>query len=180
MQLVFCGPLDVFSGYKYSDLAGDLTNRRSTSGFLFNIGRGAISWSSKQQPTVALSFCEAEYVAQTQAAKETIWLRSLLVELLNKNGEVTATVIYGDNQGAIALAKNPQFHKAYRYPIPFCSRKNKPKDKSAFSIFPPKNKSRMDLLRLCPRIALLLLEKLWDLKIWKPRLRSKGREKATA
>lgn len=110
MQLVFRGPLDVFSGYNDSDGAGDLTNRRSTSGFLFNIGSGAISWSSKRQPTVALSSCEAEYVAQTQAAKEAIWLRSLLVELLNNNGELTATVIYGDNQGAIALAKNPQFH----------------------------------------------------------------------
>ena len=110
IQLVFRGPLGVLSGYSDSDWAGDLTNRRSTSGFLFNIGSGAISWSSKRQPTVALFSCKAEYVAQTQATKEAIWLRSLLVELLNTRSELTATVIYGDNQGAIALAKNPQFH----------------------------------------------------------------------
>jgi hypothetical protein len=45
---------------------------RSTAGFIFNIGSGAISWSSKRQPTIALSTCEAEYQAQTQALKEAI------------------------------------------------------------------------------------------------------------
>ena len=76
---------------------------------MFNIGSGAISWSSKRQTVVALSSCEAEYMGETQATKEAIWLRSLLKELLGKE-EPAATIIYGDNQGAIALAKNPQFH----------------------------------------------------------------------
>ena len=58
---------------------------------------------------MALSSCEAEYMGETQATKEAIWLRSLLKELLGKE-EPAATIIYGDNQGAIALAKNPQFH----------------------------------------------------------------------
>lgn len=47
-------------GYTNADWAGDLDTRRSTSGYIFNVGSGAISWSSKQQPTVALSSCEAE------------------------------------------------------------------------------------------------------------------------
>ena len=109
MELAFRGTLRPFVGYTDADWAGDLQTRRSTSGFLFNIGSGAISWSSKRQPTVSLSTCEAEYVAQTQATKEAIWLRSLLSQLLDEN-EPSAIIIFGDNQGAIALAQNPQLH----------------------------------------------------------------------
>ena len=100
-------------GYTDADWAGDKGTRRSTSGYTFNIGSGAISWSSKRQSTVALSTCEAEYVAQTQAVKEAIWLKGLLVELSEMhNNELSpsAVILYADNQGAIALAKNPVFH----------------------------------------------------------------------
>ena len=48
---------------------------------MFNLGSGVISWSSKRQPTVALSSCEAEYMGQTQAVKEAVWLKSLLDQL---------------------------------------------------------------------------------------------------
>jgi hypothetical protein len=58
---------------------------------------------------VALSSTEAEYIGQTQAAKEAIWLRRLLKELQAQDS-INATIIYGDNQGAIALAKNLMFH----------------------------------------------------------------------
>ena len=110
MELAFRGTLKPLIGYTDADWAGDTQTRRSTSGFLFNIGSGAISWSSKRQPTVSLSTCEAEYIAQTQATKEAMWLRSLLSQLLMDKEEPSATIIFGDNQGAIALAKNPQFH----------------------------------------------------------------------
>ena len=110
MELAFRGTLKPLTGYTDADWAGDMQTRRSTSGFLFNIGSGAISWSSKRQPTVSLSTCEAEYIAETQATKEAIWLRSLLSQLLIDEEESSATIIFGDNQGAIALAKNPQFH----------------------------------------------------------------------
>jgi hypothetical protein len=73
-------------------------------------GNGIISWSSKRQATVALSSTESEYMALTQASKEALWLQRLLDEL-NKNGTArTVTKIYADNQGCIALAKNPQNH----------------------------------------------------------------------
>ena len=77
-QLVLQGEIQALRGFTDSSWADDLETRRSTSGFVFNIGSGAISWSSKRQPTVALSTCEAEYMAQTVAAKEAIWLRQLL------------------------------------------------------------------------------------------------------
>jgi len=109
LKLTFHGALEPLLGYTDSDWAGDVATRRSTAGYVFNIGSGAISWSSKRQTVVALSSCEAEYMGETQATKEAIWLCSLLKELLGKE-EPAATIIYGDNQGAIALAKNPQFH----------------------------------------------------------------------
>ena len=62
-----------------------------------------------------LSSCEAEYVGETQATKEAIWLRALLKELLKNQKEPSATIIFGDNQGAIALAKNPQFHSRTKH-----------------------------------------------------------------
>jgi hypothetical protein len=113
LELVYQGGLQPLLGYTDSDWAGDLETRRSTSGYVFNLGTGAISWSSKRQRTVALSSCEAEYMGQTAAAKEAVWLRGLLQELLKEYKEVPelkTTVIFGDNQGAIAMSKNPQFH----------------------------------------------------------------------
>jgi hypothetical protein len=109
-QLTYRGELSALSGYSDSDWAGDVSTSRSTSGFVFNIGSGAISWSAKRQPTVALSTCEAEYRGQTQAAKEAIWLRQLLQNLNPSSTTPYATIIYCDNQGAIALAKDPRFH----------------------------------------------------------------------
>lgn len=51
-------------------------------------------------------------MAQTQSTKEAIWLRSIITQLLRENDSPQVTIIYGDNQGAIALAKNPQFHSS--------------------------------------------------------------------
>ena len=109
-QLVFRGDLKPLSGYTDADWAGDQDTRRSTSGYVFDVGSAAISWSSKRQPTVALSTCEAEYIGQTQATKEAVWLRGLLNQLNPSEQATKAVVLYCDNQGAMALAKNPQFH----------------------------------------------------------------------
>ena len=63
-------------GYSDSDWARQ-EHRHSTSGFVFTLNGGAISWSSKKQPIIALSSTEAEYIALTHAAKEAIWYRHL-------------------------------------------------------------------------------------------------------
>jgi hypothetical protein len=68
-------------GYTDSDWAGDISTYKSTSGYLF-LGAGApIAWGFNKQPIVALSTCEAEYVAAFDAAREAIWLRNLLAEI---------------------------------------------------------------------------------------------------
>lgn len=58
---------------------------------------------------MSLSSCKAEYIGQTQAIKETIWLQGFLKQI-HPDLDGGATIIYGDNQRVIALAKNPQFH----------------------------------------------------------------------
>ena len=60
-----------------SDWAGDIDRRRSTSGYVFTMFGGAISWMSKRQPVVALSTTEAKYMVATHAFKEAIWLKRL-------------------------------------------------------------------------------------------------------
>uniref|UniRef100_H3HA27 Integrase catalytic domain-containing protein n=1 Tax=Phytophthora ramorum TaxID=164328 RepID=H3HA27_PHYRM len=101
-------------GYSDADWAGDVESRRSTSGYAFMMNGGCISWRSKKQRTVALSSTEAEYMALSEATQEAVWLKVFLCEL----GEMAsdeAVKIYEDNQGSIALAKNPQFHKRTKH-----------------------------------------------------------------
>jgi len=100
-------------GYCDSDWAGDVDDRRSTSGFVFYMGDAAFTWSSKKQPIVTLSTCEAEYVAVSSCVTQAIWLRYLLKELHFEQKE--ATDIGVDNKSAIALAKNPLFHERSKH-----------------------------------------------------------------
>jgi hypothetical protein len=62
-------------GYTDSDYVGCLNTRKSTSGYFFRFGTGAISWRSKLQACTATSTTDAEYVAASNAAKEALWLR---------------------------------------------------------------------------------------------------------
>ena len=95
-------------GYSDADWAGDLSDRKSTSGYIFMFSGGPVSWSSKKQKCVALSTAEAEYVALSAAVQECIWLRQLEAELSSTND--VPTLIFEDNQSTIGMAKNPQFH----------------------------------------------------------------------
>ncbi|GJV67795.1 retrovirus-related pol polyprotein from transposon TNT 1-94 [Tanacetum coccineum] len=67
--------------YSDSDWAGSKDDGRSTSEFLFFLGNNAFTWSSKKQPIVTLSSCEAYYLAAISCACHSIWLRSMLKEL---------------------------------------------------------------------------------------------------
>jgi hypothetical protein len=91
-------------GYCDADFAGDTDTRRSTTGYVFMLNGGAVSWASKRQPTVAASTTEAEYMAAAFAAKEGLWLRKLFAEL-----SITSACIQikGDNQSALKLLKHP-------------------------------------------------------------------------
>ena len=89
-------------------MTGDIDRRRSTSSVLVFLGSAPISWLSLKQKVVALSTCEAEYVAAATAACQVVWLRRLLGELTGMEAHPPALMV--DNQTAIALAKNPVLH----------------------------------------------------------------------
>ena len=103
----------VLSGYTDSDYAGDKLQRKSTSGFVFFLNDAVISWSSQKQPVVAVSSTEAEYVALAAGAREAIWLRKFLQELGYTQPEPTEILV--DNQSAIKLAQNPEFHQRSKH-----------------------------------------------------------------
>ena len=96
--------------YGYADTAyANADDYHSTSGYVFLVSSRAITWGSRKQTIITLSSTEAEYVALSEAARETKWLAALYVELgYQPHGPIT---ILGDNNGSIAMVTNPQFHK---------------------------------------------------------------------
>jgi hypothetical protein len=97
------------SGFVDSDWGGDYPTRKSTTGFIFFYANAPVSWSSKIQKTVALSSCEAEYMALKEAIKEFVWLSNLFDEI-NSLKTSNSKVLLTDNQSAIDLSKNPEYH----------------------------------------------------------------------
>jgi hypothetical protein len=87
-------------GYCDSDLIGDIDTRKSTTDALFFLGKILVSWQSLKQWVVALSSCKTEYITATTAATQAIWMARLLGGLL---------------KSALALARNPVFHKCSKH-----------------------------------------------------------------
>lgn len=87
-----------------SDWVGDIDNRRSTSGYIFTLFGGAVSWMSKCQVVVSLSTTKAEYMAATYSYNESIWIRRLCSNIGFNARHIT---IFCDSQSAICLEKIP-------------------------------------------------------------------------
>ena len=102
-----------FIGYSDSDHAGDIDTSKSTSGILFFLGKCLVSWQSVKQQVVALSSCEAEYIAASTASTQALWLVRLLGDLLGRDTEAVALRV--DSKSALALAKNPVFHERSKH-----------------------------------------------------------------
>ncbi|KAH9751577.1 hypothetical protein KPL71_014347 [Citrus sinensis] len=99
-------------GYVDSDFAGDLDKRRSTTGFVFTMCGGAVSWKASLQSVVALSTTEVEYIALTEAFKEAKWIRGIISEL----GLIQDTIpIYYDSSSAIQLSRNSKYHERTKH-----------------------------------------------------------------
>ena len=100
-------------GFTDADFAGDKTDYKSTSGSIFFFHNGPVSWSSKKQPCTALSTTEAEYVAACEATKTAVWLSYLLQDFTGT--EQLKVPIHCDNQGAVRLAYNAEFHQKTKH-----------------------------------------------------------------
>ncbi|KAG2871790.1 hypothetical protein PC117_g28168 [Phytophthora cactorum] len=100
-----------FRGYSDADWAGDLADRKSTSGYTFMLMGAPVSWGSKKQSSVSLSTSEAEYIALSLAIQEGKWIHRLLCEILAAANETgPELMIREDNQSCIKMTKNPVNH----------------------------------------------------------------------
>ena len=123
-------PHTCIHGYVDGDWGGDADDRRSTTGYVFMSYGGPVSWRSKKQASTALSSCESEYMAASEAAKEAIWLTRLYKEdlkiedvSLETRGDLTEKeylgakplTVFEDNVGCISLSKNPVMHKSSKH-----------------------------------------------------------------
>jgi hypothetical protein len=95
-------------GYSNSDMAGDADDSKSTSGTIFFLGEGTVTWRTQKQRVVALSSCEAEYITGTRATCQAVRLHQLLEEMVS--AKASPPRIKMDNMSAIALSKNPILH----------------------------------------------------------------------
>jgi hypothetical protein len=95
-------------GFSDSDFAGDVEDRKSTTGVVYFLGKNLVTWASQKQKVVALSSCETEYVAAGAAACQGVWLSRLIGDLMGTKEAPVKLLM--DNMSAIALSKNPVHH----------------------------------------------------------------------
>ena len=109
-------------GFSDSDFAGDVEDRKSTTGVVYFLGNSLVTWSSQKQKTVALSSCEAEYVAAAAAACQGVWLSRLLADLTCS--AVKKFKLRIDSKSALELSKNPVYHERskHRHSVSFYQR----------------------------------------------------------
>jgi len=101
------GEKDLFC-FTNSDYAGDEEDSKSTSGYVFLLSSGAVSWMSKKKPIVTLSTTEAEFVAAAASTCQAVWMRQILRNL--SHVQESCIVIMCDNSSTIKLPKNPVMH----------------------------------------------------------------------
>ncbi|XBH86520.1 hypothetical protein VPH35_074159 [Triticum aestivum] len=105
----------VVKGYVDASFDTYLDDSKSQTGYVYILNGGVVSWCSSKQNVVVGSTCEAEYMAASEAAHEAIWMKEFITDLgliPNASGPIT---LFCDNTGAIALAKEPRFHKKTRH-----------------------------------------------------------------
>lgn len=100
-------------GFSDTNFAGDNSDFKSTTGYMYLLGGTAVSWSSKKQESIAQSSAEAEYVAGASAANHGIWMTKILTDLkLKIPGPIPLMM---DSKSAIAMTKNPTFFERSKH-----------------------------------------------------------------
>ena len=98
--------------YVDSDWAGCIDTRRSTMGYIIQIAGGPVSYKSKLMPTLALSSCEAEFMALTELCRELMWMCRFLDEI---GVDYEIPEIYCDSSSAIAWSQDPIQHQRNKH-----------------------------------------------------------------
>lgn len=108
---------DIVRGFTDSDWANDQIDRKSTTGYFFEVYGNVILWSSAKQSIVALSSTEAEYVAAASAAREAMWIRKMLTDMgIQLKSPIS---LHEDNQGCMQVARNPETKRSKHIDVRF-------------------------------------------------------------
>ena len=102
-------------GYTDSDFGGCEDSRKSTSGYVFVLAGGAISWKSAKQTIIASSTMEAEFVACFEATNQGLWLRNFISGLSVLSSIARPLKIFCDNAAAVFFSKNDRYSKGIKH-----------------------------------------------------------------
>jgi hypothetical protein len=118
-------------GYSDADYAGDRDDRKSTSGYIFTLAGGAISWRSSKQELVATSTMYAEFIACYEATGQVMWLKKFIPDLRVVDCIQRPLQLYCDNKPAVFYAHNNKLSNATKpIEIKFYAVKDRVRDKT--------------------------------------------------
>ena len=100
----------VLEGYNDANWISDSDETKSTSGYVFTLGGGAVMWRSSKQSIIARSTIESEFIALELAGSEAEWLRNLLDNIPFGIKSTPSVSMHCDCKSAIAVAKNKSFN----------------------------------------------------------------------
>ncbi|KAL4302309.1 hypothetical protein GQ457_10G005790 [Hibiscus cannabinus] len=95
--------------YTDSDYVGDVDDKKNTSGYVFLLSKGAMSWSSKKQHVVTFSTTKAEFVAAASCSCQGVWMKRVMEKL--GHSQRWNIIVFCDNSSTIKLSKNPVLHR---------------------------------------------------------------------
>ncbi|KAL0405797.1 UNVERIFIED_CONTAM: hypothetical protein Slati_3893600 [Sesamum latifolium] len=110
MFLIYGGGELILEGYSDASFQSDDDDAKFQTGFVFKFNGGVVAWKSSKQDTTADSTAEAKYIAASETAKEAVWMKNYILELGVVPSIAEPVVIFCDNNGAIAQAKEPRSH----------------------------------------------------------------------
>ncbi|KAL0556293.1 hypothetical protein IC582_004805 [Cucumis melo] len=103
----------VLEGYSDANWISSTKDSKSTSGYIFTLGGGAVSWKSSKQTCIAQSTMESEFIALDKAGEEAEWLRNFLEDIPNWSKLVPAICIHSDSQAAIENGKSRHIRRRH-------------------------------------------------------------------
>ncbi|KAL0430812.1 UNVERIFIED_CONTAM: Retrovirus-related Pol polyprotein from transposon TNT 1-94 [Sesamum radiatum] len=115
MFLIYGGGELILEGYSDASFQSNDDDAKSQSSFVFKFNGGVVAWKSSKQDTTADSTMEPEYIAALEAAKEAVWMKNYIQELGVVPSIAGPVVIFCDNNGVVAQAKELRSHHRFKH-----------------------------------------------------------------
>ena len=105
----------IVNGYSDASFQSNRDDSKSQPGYVFTLNDGAVSWKSSKEETTTDSTTESEYITAFEATKEAVWIKKFITELGVVPRIAHLILLYCDNNGAIAQAKEPRSHQRSKH-----------------------------------------------------------------